>query len=70
MGTPAEAQGSRGVAVFGEQVRGDVWILMDVSGAAMIAAGTVLLARSPSLQGSQGATEPDRQPRNRSGQHA
>ncbi|GLY68087.1 DMT family transporter [Amycolatopsis taiwanensis] len=46
-----------GVVVFGEQVRGGLWILAQVSGAAMIAVSTVLLARSPLLQGAQGATE-------------
>lgn len=48
-----------GVAVFGEQVRDGLWILVQASGAAMIAVSTVLLARSPLLQGAQGATETD-----------
>jgi len=35
-----------GVAVFGEQLRGGVWILGEVTGAAIVAACVVLLARS------------------------
>jgi drug/metabolite transporter (DMT)-like permease len=46
-----------GVVVFGEQVRGGPWILAELAGAAMIATGTVLLARSPLLQGKRGETE-------------
>lgn len=38
-----------GVGVFGEQVRGGAWIAGSVLGAALIATGTVLLARSPLL---------------------
>ncbi|PXY28300.1 hypothetical protein BAY60_10460 [Prauserella muralis] len=48
-----------GVVVFGEQVRGGGWIAGQVIGAALIAACTILLARSPVLQGSEGATEED-----------
>lgn len=58
LGNPLTAIGW-GVAVFGEQVRGGAWILAEVSGAAMIAACTVLLARSPLLQGREGESEPD-----------
>lgn len=46
-----------GVAVFGEQVRDGAWIIAQVGGAALIAGCTVLLARSPLLQGSEGDTE-------------
>jgi hypothetical protein len=46
-----------GVAVFGEQVRDGVWIIAQVGGAALVAGCTVLLARSPLLQGSEGKTE-------------
>lgn len=38
-----------GIAVFGEHVRGGGWIAGAVVGAALIVAGTVLLARSPLL---------------------
>jgi len=38
-----------GIAVFGEHVRGGGWIVGAVVGAALIAASTVLLARSPLL---------------------
>lgn len=46
-----------GVAVFGEQVRDGVWIIAQVGGAALVAGSTVLLARSPLLQGAEGKTE-------------
>jgi drug/metabolite transporter (DMT)-like permease len=39
-----------GVAVFGEQVRGAGWIVLALAGVALIAACTVLLARSLSRQ--------------------
>ncbi|WP_239155626.1 hypothetical protein [Amycolatopsis sp. FDAARGOS 1241] len=52
-----------GVAVFGEQVRDGVWILAQAGGAALVAAGTLLLVRSPLLHGPQGATEQADQPR-------
>ena len=35
-----------GVAVFGEHVRGGAWILGEVAGAGIVAACTVVLARS------------------------
>ncbi|TVT26375.1 hypothetical protein FNH05_31500 [Amycolatopsis rhizosphaerae] len=46
-----------GVGVFGETVRSGPWIVAEIAGAALIAACTVLLARSPLLQGSQGESE-------------
>lgn len=46
-----------GVAVFGEQVRGGGWIAAELLGFALIAACTLLLARSPSLHGAAGAYE-------------
>ncbi|MFD2418584.1 DMT family transporter [Amycolatopsis pigmentata] len=46
-----------GVVVFGEQVRDGAWIIAQVGGAALVAACTVLLARSPLLQGTEGDTE-------------
>lgn len=46
-----------GVVVFGEQVRGGAWITAQIAGFAIIAACTLLLARSPSLHGSAGAHE-------------
>lgn len=46
-----------GVAVFGEDVRGGGWIAAEIAGFALIAACTVLLARSPSLHGAAGAYE-------------
>lgn len=46
-----------GVAVFGEDVRGGGWIALEVLGFSLIAACTLLLARSASLRGSAGAYE-------------
>ncbi|MFF5986933.1 DMT family transporter [Prauserella flavalba] len=43
-----------GVAVFGEHVQGGGWIAGQVFGAAFIAACTLLLVRSPLLQGESG----------------
>ncbi|RBM24166.1 hypothetical protein DI005_01130 [Prauserella sp. PE36] len=43
-----------GVAVFGEHVQGGGWIAGQVIGAALIAACTLLLVRSPLLQGESG----------------
>lgn len=46
-----------GVAVFGEQVRDGPRIVAQLAGAAAVATGTILLARSPLLRGERGATE-------------
>ena len=46
-----------GIAVFGEQVRGGGWLALAFIGAAFIGLATVMLARSPMLQGSQGRSE-------------
>lgn len=46
-----------GVAVFGEHVRGGGWIAAQLFGAALLAACTMLLVRSPLLRGSEGAQE-------------
>ncbi|NKQ54324.1 DMT family transporter [Amycolatopsis sp. K13G38] len=51
-----------GIAVFGDQVRGGAWIIAEVAGAAAVAVCTVLLARSPLLQGEQGRSEQDASP--------
>lgn len=48
-----------GVGFFGESVRGGPWIAGTTIGAALIAWGTLLLSRSPHLQGRRGATEED-----------
>lgn len=40
-----------GILLFGERARGGVWTVGVVAGALLIAAGTVLLARSPLLAG-------------------
>lgn len=60
-----------GVAVFGEQPRSGGWVVADVAGAALIAAFTVVLARSPLLQDDDKSDEtdeavPDRPPAARS----
>ena len=56
-----------GIGVFGEQVRGGGWIASSLLGAALIAAGTVLLARSPLLAHDRSGTEvsPERGDRSR-----
>lgn len=46
-----------GVAVFDEQVRLGAWVAAELIGAALIAAGTVVLARSPLLHGRRGGSE-------------
>lgn len=46
-----------GVGVFGETVRSGPWIVAEIAGAALIAVCTVLLARSPLLQGERGESE-------------
>ncbi|PZS37614.1 MAG: hypothetical protein DLM62_18240 [Pseudonocardiales bacterium] len=46
-----------GIVVFGEHVRGGGWLALALLGAALIATATVVLARSPMLQGSQGRSE-------------
>jgi drug/metabolite transporter (DMT)-like permease len=48
-----------GVTVFGEHVHGGAWIAGELAGAALIAACTLLLTRSPLLQDDQGASEHD-----------
>ncbi len=48
-----------GIVVFGEHARSGIWLILALSGAAMIIACTVLLARSPLLQDSPGP-EPHR----------
>jgi hypothetical protein len=52
--------------VFGETVRSGPWIVAEVFGAALVAASTLLLVRSPLLQGSGGETEQDRRNSDRS----
>jgi drug/metabolite transporter (DMT)-like permease len=50
-----------GVLVFGEHVRGGAWLVGAVAGAVLLAAGTVLLSRSPVLEASPGhETAPER----------
>lgn len=44
-----------GIVVFGEYVRGGIWLVLAFFGAALIVVCTVMLARSPLLQGSQRA---------------
>ena len=44
-----------GVVVFGEHVRLDGWLALAVAGAAAVAVGTLVLARSPLLEGGRGA---------------
>jgi drug/metabolite transporter (DMT)-like permease len=46
-----------GIVVFGEQVRGGGWLALAFFGAALIGTSTVVLARSPMLQGSGGRSE-------------
>ena len=41
-----------GLVVFGEQARTGPWLIGSVSGAALLVAGTLILVRSPALQGS------------------
>lgn len=41
-----------GIVVFGEEVRSGAWVVADLAGAVLVAACTVLLARSPLLQDS------------------
>lgn len=48
-----------GIAVFDEQARGGGWIAGAVAGITITAVCTVLLARSPLLRGSAGASEQD-----------
>ncbi|WP_225977993.1 DMT family transporter [Gandjariella thermophila] len=52
-----------GVAVFDEHVRGGGWITAEVGGAGLIVACTLLLARSPLLQGPGSEREEDTAPR-------
>jgi len=47
-----------GVGIFGEQVRTGAWLAAAAVGAAMVAGGAVLLARSPLLAQQQPATAP------------
>lgn len=47
-----------GFTVFGEQARGGGWMAGEMLGAALIAVGTVILARSPVLSSSSDAREP------------
>jgi drug/metabolite transporter (DMT)-like permease len=44
-----------GIVVFGEHFRSGTWLILALFGAALIVACTVLLARSPLLQGSEQA---------------
>lgn len=46
-----------GAFVFGEELRGGGWIAAQLAGCAAITGCTVLLARSPPLQGPAGAHE-------------
>lgn len=48
-----------GIVVFGERVRDGWWLLGSLSGAALIAIGTLALARSPLLTAPQGEPEPE-----------
>lgn len=47
-----------GVGIFGEQVRTGAWLVAAALGAAMIAAGAVLLSQSPQLKQQQPAIAP------------
>jgi drug/metabolite transporter (DMT)-like permease len=42
-----------GIVVFGEHVQGGIWLILAFFGAGLIVVCTVMLARSPLLQGSQ-----------------
>lgn len=47
-----------GVTVFGEDVRGGAWVLLDLAAGAVIVTSTVALARSPVLVGYDGDGSP------------
>lgn len=49
-----------GVALFGEHVRGGGWIVLALTGLALTATGTILLARSPLFQQRTGEPDPTR----------